>query len=39
VWDRVFGTYTDRIDFRALRYGLDDLGEHETFVGLLRLPF
>lgn len=39
VWDRVFGTYTSRIDFRTLRYGLDDLDERATFGGLLRMPF
>jgi len=39
VWDRVFGTYTNRIDFHALRYGLDDPDEHDTFVALLRMPF
>ena len=39
VWDRAFGTYTSRIDFRTLRYGLDDLDERATFVGLLRMPF
>ena len=39
VWDRVFGTYTSRIDFRTLRYGLDDSGDRDTFVALLRMPF
>jgi sterol desaturase/sphingolipid hydroxylase (fatty acid hydroxylase superfamily) len=41
VWDRVFGTYTRRIDFGALRYGLDDLDEGSTrrLRGLLMLPF
>jgi len=39
VWDRLFGTYTRRIDFGALRYGLDDADDRATFVGLLRMPF
>ena len=39
VWDRAFGTYTSRIDFRTLRYGLDDRSDRATFVGLLRMPF
>ena len=38
VWDRLFGTYTRRVDFAALRYGLDD-ADDATFVGLLRMPF
>ncbi|HET8774646.1 MAG TPA: sterol desaturase family protein [Thermoanaerobaculia bacterium] len=37
VWDRLFGTYTSRVDFGALRYGLDD--SRATFIGLLRMPF
>ena len=28
VWDRLFGTYTRRIDFTSLRYGLDDVVQH-----------
>ena len=41
VWDRAFGTYTSRIDFDTLRYGLDDLDERATkrLRGLLTLPF
>jgi sterol desaturase/sphingolipid hydroxylase (fatty acid hydroxylase superfamily) len=41
LWDRLFGTYTARINFRELRYGLegDDRHEHYTLAGLLRLPF
>lgn len=39
VWDRVFGTYTARVDFGTLRFGLDDVEERGTFVGLLRMPF
>jgi sterol desaturase/sphingolipid hydroxylase (fatty acid hydroxylase superfamily) len=38
-WDRLFGTYTSRVDFRALRYGLDDLHDRPTLAGLLRMPF
>jgi sterol desaturase/sphingolipid hydroxylase (fatty acid hydroxylase superfamily) len=38
VWDRLFGTYTSRIDFGALCYGLGD-ADVATFVGLLRMPF
>jgi sterol desaturase/sphingolipid hydroxylase (fatty acid hydroxylase superfamily) len=45
VWDRVFGTYTSRVDFRTLRYGLDDLDDLDDLdgraklVALLRMPF
>lgn len=39
VWDRAFGTYTSRVDFSALRYGLDDAGDRATFLRLLRMPF
>jgi sterol desaturase/sphingolipid hydroxylase (fatty acid hydroxylase superfamily) len=39
VWDRLFGTYTRRVDFGTLRYGLDDADDRATFVGLLRMPF
>ena len=39
VWDRLFGTYTSRVDFRTLRYGLDDLHDRATFLRLLRMPF
>ena len=41
VWDRLFGTYTARVDFGALRYGLDGLEGRraETLRGLLALPF
>lgn len=39
VWDRIFGTYTRCIDFRTLRYGLDDSHDRATFVALLRMPF
>jgi sterol desaturase/sphingolipid hydroxylase (fatty acid hydroxylase superfamily) len=39
VWDRVFGTYTPHVDFRKLRYGLDELQDRATFLRLLRMPF
>ena len=39
VWDRLFGTCTSNVDFTTLRYGLDDLDDHDTFAGLLRMPF
>jgi sterol desaturase/sphingolipid hydroxylase (fatty acid hydroxylase superfamily) len=39
IWDRIFGTYTRRVDFDALRYGLDDRTGRATFTGLLRMPF
>ena len=41
IWDRIFGTYTPRIDFSVLRYGLYGLDEQnkQTLSALLRLPF
>jgi sterol desaturase/sphingolipid hydroxylase (fatty acid hydroxylase superfamily) len=41
VWDRAFGTYTSRVDFGTLRYGLDDLDPRATqrLRGLLAMPF
>jgi sterol desaturase/sphingolipid hydroxylase (fatty acid hydroxylase superfamily) len=39
VWDRAFGTYTRRVDFGSLRYGLDGTPGHRTVSGLLRMPF
>jgi len=39
VWDRLFGTYTGRIDFGALRYGLGDADGRASLAGLLRMPF
>jgi sterol desaturase/sphingolipid hydroxylase (fatty acid hydroxylase superfamily) len=41
VWDRLFGTYTARVDFANLRYGLAGIeGKRaETLRGLLGLPF
>jgi sterol desaturase/sphingolipid hydroxylase (fatty acid hydroxylase superfamily) len=41
MWDRIFGTYTRRVDFQRLRYGLDgfdDKAKH-TLSGLLKMPF
>jgi sterol desaturase/sphingolipid hydroxylase (fatty acid hydroxylase superfamily) len=40
-WDRLFGTYTAKIDFHKLRYGLDgfDAGEKQSLRGLLKMPF
>ena len=40
-WDRLCGTYTPRIDFGELRYGLDgfnDVGK-QSLRGLLTMPF
>jgi sterol desaturase/sphingolipid hydroxylase (fatty acid hydroxylase superfamily) len=41
VWDRLFGTYTARVDPRELRYGLEGLDDPnaQTLGALLRLPF
>lgn len=41
IWDRIFGTYTRRIDFAKLRYGLDDVDERDArgLRGLLAMPF
>jgi sterol desaturase/sphingolipid hydroxylase (fatty acid hydroxylase superfamily) len=41
LWDRLFGTYTGRVDFGRLSYGLDgfDGRRAETLRGLLGLPF
>jgi sterol desaturase/sphingolipid hydroxylase (fatty acid hydroxylase superfamily) len=40
-WDRLFGTYTRRVEFQGLRYGLDgfDVRERQTLRGLLKMPF
>ena len=40
-WDRLCGTYTPRIDFGELRYGLDgfDDASRQSLGGLLRMPF
>ena len=40
-WDRLCGTYTPRVDFGELRYGLDgfdDAGK-QSLGGLLKMPF
>ena len=41
IWDRMFGTYTRRVDFARLRYGLDDVDGRaiRKLRGLLALPF
>jgi len=41
IWDRMFGTYTRRVDFRQLRYGLSgfDDKDKQTLSGLLKMPF
>lgn len=41
LWDRLFGTYTARTDFAALRYGLDGIDAERTasLRALLGLPF
>jgi sterol desaturase/sphingolipid hydroxylase (fatty acid hydroxylase superfamily) len=41
VWDRLFRTYTARVDYASLRYGLDGIEERETnrVLGLLAMPF
>ena len=40
-WDRLCGTYTPRVDFGKLRYGLDgfDDASRQSLKGLLRMPF
>ena len=40
-WDRLCGTYTARVDFRELRYGLDGFDDagRQSLRGLLRMPF
>jgi len=41
IWDRLCGTYTPRVDFRELRYGLDGFDEvgKQSLRGLLKMPF
>jgi len=41
IWDRIFGTYTQSVDFKQLRYGLDgfDDPKKQTVTALLTLPF
>jgi sterol desaturase/sphingolipid hydroxylase (fatty acid hydroxylase superfamily) len=40
-WDRLCGTYTPRVNFKQLRYGLDgfDGADKQTFRSLLKIPF
>ena len=40
-WDRLCGTYTARIDFGELRYGLDGFDDRhkQSLKGLLTMPF
>lgn len=40
-WDRLCGTYTPRVDFAELRYGLDGFDDErrQSLRGLLRMPF
>jgi sterol desaturase/sphingolipid hydroxylase (fatty acid hydroxylase superfamily) len=40
-WDRLCGTYTPRVDFGELRYGLDGFDDvsKQSLRGLLRMPF
>jgi sterol desaturase/sphingolipid hydroxylase (fatty acid hydroxylase superfamily) len=41
IWDRLCGTYTPRVNFEKLRYGLDgfDDANKQTLRSLLKLPF
>ena len=41
IWDRLFGTYTSRVDFVTLRYGLDGVDDRAAgrLRGLLLMPF
>ena len=40
-WDRLCGTYTPRVNFGELRYGLDgfDDAQRQSLAGLLTMPF
>ncbi|HEX6623548.1 MAG TPA: sterol desaturase family protein [Pyrinomonadaceae bacterium] len=40
-WDRLCGTYTPRVDFKELRYGLKgfDAADRQTLGSLLKMPF
>ena len=40
-WDRLYGTYTARVNFKGLRYGLDgfDDTDKQTLRSLLKIPF
>jgi sterol desaturase/sphingolipid hydroxylase (fatty acid hydroxylase superfamily) len=41
IWDRLCGTYTPRVNFKELRYGLDgfDDADKQTLRSLLKIPF
>jgi sterol desaturase/sphingolipid hydroxylase (fatty acid hydroxylase superfamily) len=40
IWDRLFGTYTARVDWNALRYGLEEQpATNQSTLGLLKAPF
>ena len=41
VWDCMFGTYTERVDFDQLSYGLDgfDREDQQSWTALLNTPF
>ena len=41
LWDRAFGTYSARVDWSTLRYGLDDVNDRDAqrLRGLLAMPF
>jgi sterol desaturase/sphingolipid hydroxylase (fatty acid hydroxylase superfamily) len=41
IWDRLFSTYTAKVAFHRLRYGLDGFDDRskQTLPGLLKLPF
>lgn len=40
IWDRLFGSYRRREDYRAIRYGVDGFAEErlQTIAGLLATP-
>jgi sterol desaturase/sphingolipid hydroxylase (fatty acid hydroxylase superfamily) len=41
IWDRLFGTYTPRVHWATLRYGLDEgeANSNESLLALLKSPF
>jgi sterol desaturase/sphingolipid hydroxylase (fatty acid hydroxylase superfamily) len=41
IWDRLFNTYTARINCRELHYGLDGFDDEkkQSLAGLLKMPF
>jgi sterol desaturase/sphingolipid hydroxylase (fatty acid hydroxylase superfamily) len=41
VWDRLFGTYRERDDWRQIHFGVPGLADarFQTIGGLLRTPF